>query len=115
MGRAVCHDDDMEFASEYTGCSIAEMRAEIERLQDIKNNEIKPGLKSLKHLESCIVENKNFNPKSYEFRLLRRQIRKFENDLTTINKNIAETKNYLKDYILAKEKINQKLIKGKKD
>lgn len=113
LGSACLHPDDADIASEITGCEIAEARANIDMMQWIKNNEIKPGLKALKHLYSCVSMSSNFNPKSYENRLLRRQIRKFENDLATVNNSIAEEKKFIKDYIAGKEKV-RKILEFKK-
>ena len=115
-GTAVCHPEDRDMLSEYTGNEIAHTRARIDMLQDIRDNEIAPGLKALKHLESCIVTSQNYNRKAYESRMLRRQIRKFQDDLVTINNVIADERKFLKDYIAAKDKIYTRLrIKKNED
>ena len=44
IGLAKCHPEDEDMKSEYTGCAIASMRAEIEMLTHIRDNEIKPAL-----------------------------------------------------------------------
>ena len=109
LGAAICHDDDRDMISEYTGCEIAETRANIEMLKDIRDSEIIPALKAIKHLQSCIETSKYFNKKSYESRMIRRQVCKLENDLERINNSIKSEKEFLKDYIAKKEKIYQRL------
>ena len=108
-GTAVCHPEDRDMLSEYTGTEIAHTRARIDMLQDIRDNEIIPSLKALEHLESCIVTSQNYDRKAYESRMLRRQIHKLKDDLATIRNTIADERKFLKDYVAAKEKIYNRL------
>ena len=112
-GSTVCHPEDMDMISEYTGGEIADMRAELQMLQHIKNNEIKPALKTLYHLYNCIIQSSHCNPKSHELRLLKRQIKKLEADLAEIKLAIKEQKQFLNDYISQKDRIYQR-IRAKK-
>jgi hypothetical protein len=79
VGKAYCHPEDLEFKSQITGTNIAEVRAQIKRLQSIKNNEIKPALKSLKHLLNNMKTSKHFNKNSYEAKAIWRHIHFLEN------------------------------------
>ena len=109
VGISNCHPEDLDFESERIGMTIAEARANIKVLQFIRDCELKPQLKSLKHLESIIKTSKYFNPISYEFKKLRKQIKVIKNELITINNSIADEKKFLTDYINGKEKLYQKL------
>lgn len=100
---AYCHPDDREFGSERVGCFIAEMRATIKYLQFKRDYEIKPALKTIKHLYDNIKTSKNYNPKSYETKMIRRQIRNLEKEINTINYDINSEKQYLFEYIQNKE------------
>lgn len=108
-GFATCHDSDEDFKSERTGSFIAESRANIRLWQFQKNNEIKPALVALKHTLSSWESSKNYNPKSFEAKSLRRQIRAKENDLAITNNNIAMEKQYLRDYLKNKDIVHTKL------
>lgn len=103
VGMAMCHPEDEDMMNEYTGCAIASMRAEIETLIHIRDNEIKPALNALKHLQACMVHSKHYNEKSYENKMLRRQIQNFENDLATIKEMIAQARLDLKVYLTSKD------------
>ena len=108
-GEAHCHPDDLDFGSERAGLSIAEARATIEFLRFLRDYEFKPQLKILKHLQANMCNSKNYNPISYEAKMLRSQIRVIENELATISNAIANEKKYLKDYIDGKDKLFKRL------
>ena len=109
LGEAFCHQDDRDMLSEITGCEIANARANIKYLIHIRDNEIKPALFALKQYYYSINKSKKFNEKSYEFKMLKRQICKLENDLNTIQNEIKEEKEFLKTYIDGKNKIFEKI------
>lgn len=111
IGEAVCHDDDMDFASERTGCYIAEGRAIIKKYQHMKNNEIKPALKALKHAYEILKQSTKCNARSHEMRIIRRQIKIKEKELADINTIIKMEKQYLSDYLKNKEIIYTRLRK----
>ena len=108
-GYASCHPDDIPFLSPLTGGYIAECRADIKYYQHIKNNELYPQIKALKHLLNMIQQNKNYNPKSMEIKKLYKEIELKEKELTDIKEKIQEMKTSLNDYIEAKEKIHNRI------
>lgn len=108
-GLAHCHPDDLDYASERTGCYIAETRAIIKVLTFQRDYEIKPVLTALKHLYSNMRTSKHYNPKSYEAKMLRSQIRVYENDLVAVSNDLASERKNLKDYLAGKDKIFAKL------
>ena len=101
-GIAQCHEDDWAFMSERTGLQIAEIRAEIDALKNIRDNELIPVVKALKHLQTNVKTSKFYNSKSYEARMLRRQVSIKENELIAVKQEIVALEEYLKGYIAAK-------------
>ena len=110
-GEAECHPDDRDMISEKVGCEIAYTRATIDALVFERDNRIKPSLASLKQLYYSMNRSKQFNPKSYENKMLRRQIQNWEMDLKNINSIIRSQRQYLTDYINTKESLYQTLRK----
>lgn len=109
MGEAQCHPDDRDMMSKLTGQTMAEMRATIKYLRFIKDCELQPQLKALKQLYYSMNYSKYFNPKSYEAKMLYRQINIVKEDLSNINIEISNIKKSLKEYIERKEKDHQKI------
>lgn len=109
VGEAQCHPDDMDFASERTGLCIAEARANIKLMTYVRDTTIKPALAVLRHLQGNMESSKHYNPKSYEAKMVRSQIRQLEKDLATANNDIAEEKKYLKEYIQKKDEFYKKM------
>ena len=109
IGEAFCHTDDKDMMSEKTGCTIALMRAEIKYYTHIRDNEILPALKTLKHLYACISHGKHFNKLNHENVLIRRQIRQLEFDLTTVRQMINDEKKSLKTLIDEKDKFYKRV------
>lgn len=103
-GTAVCAEQDQDMKSEKTGCEIAAQRALIQYLTHIRDYELKPQLKSLLQLYNVMKHSSNFNEKSYENKMLQRQIRLIETDLATIKEELATAKQNLKEYIEKKDK-----------
>ena len=108
-GEAHCHEEDFDFISERIGMTIAEARANIAVMRHMRDYEIKPQLKILKHLYSNIRTSKSHNPKSHETKMLRRLIRELEFELHTISNSIADERKFVRDYINGKEKLHQRL------
>lgn len=108
-GTACCHPDDMDMASEKVGCEIAYGRAAIDSLKYERDNVIKPSLKALKQLYYSMNRSKRFNPKSYEYKMLRRQIECWEFDLSIINDMIDTERTWIRDYINTKEALYQNI------
>lgn len=112
-GEAFCHPDDEDLKSERTGYFIAEMRANIQKLQWIRDWEILPILKSYKHVYDCISHAPEFNKDSYEAFCLRRHIDKLTKELAEIKETIKEERNYLRNYIAEKDHLYHKIRMGK--
>lgn len=110
-GVAKCHPDDFDMESEKVGCEIAYTRAAIDSLKYERDCIIKPSLKALRQLYYSMKHSKKFNPKSYETKMLRRQIQNWEFDLATVNNMIATERKILKDYIDTKEILYQGIRK----
>lgn len=111
--HAFCHPDDMDVVSEFVGCEIATRRANIKVLQHIKNQEIKPEIRALKHLKSLQeAHGETIFEKSYLITL--RELLRLENELNTIKEMIATEKQGLKEYINAQEEISQ-IIRHKRE
>lgn len=108
-GIACCHPDDMDMASEKVGCEIAYSRAAIDSLKYKRDNVIKPSLKALKQLYYSMNRSKKFNPKSYEYKMLKRQIECWEFDLAVINDMIDTERTWIRDYINTKEALYQNI------
>ena len=109
VGRADCHPDDEDFESERVGLTIAEARANIRVLRHIRDCEIKPQLKILKHLYDNMRSSTKHNIYSYEAKMMRSQIRAIEKELATINNAIADEQKFVKDYINGKDKMYKRL------
>ena len=108
-GTACCHPDDMDMASEKVGCEIAYSRAAIDSLKYERDNIIKPSLKALKQLYYSMNRSKKFNPKSYEYKMLKRQIECWEFDLSVVNDMIDTERTWIRDYINTKEALYQNI------
>lgn len=109
MGEAQCHPDDQDMMSKLTGQTIAEMRATIKYLRFVRDCELRPQLKSLLQFYYSINHSKYFDPKSYEAKMLYRQINILKEDITNIKIEIANVKRALKEYIEQKEKDHKKI------
>lgn len=107
VGQAICAPEDMDMCNEKTGCDIAYQRAIIKLLKWYKCYEIKPRLDSLNKLYYSMNKSKYFNSKSYENKMLQRQIRQLENELNVANDLINERKEILNEYIENKDKFYQ--------
>lgn len=108
-GSATCHTDDRDMMSEKVGCEIAYCRATIKMLTYQRDCQIKPALKALKQLYYSMKHSKKFNPKSYENKMLRRQIENWEFDLNIVNDMLDTERKYVHDYITTKELLYQDL------
>ena len=102
-GTARCHPDDNDMLSEKTGCEIAFHRAKINLLREYRN-EIKIKLNALNQLYYSMNMSKNFNEKSYEYKMLKRQINMYTFDLETIKEDIENEQQKLRKYLADKDK-----------
>lgn len=108
VGHAKCHQADHRYESEKIGCKIAEDRATIQALVAYKND-LKVRLSALYQLYYSMKQSSHFNPKSYENKMLWRQIHLTENDLEIAKQKIQESKIELYRYIEEKDKFHKKL------
>ena len=102
-GMATCHPDDRDMMNEKTGYEIAFRRAKIEYMRHYRDT-LKIQLKALKQLYYSMNQSKRFNPKSYENKMLQRQIHMIELDLTTAKEMLTNEKQRLNEYISEKDK-----------
>lgn len=103
-GKATCHPDDYDMASEKTGCEIASRRAVIKALQGYKK-ELNIKLSTLNNLYYNMKHSTHFNPKSYENKMLQRHIQMIKNDLATTKEMLVEEQESLREYLKIKEKL----------
>ena len=106
-GFAQCHPDDKDMSSEKTGCEIAFRRARINALRGYRD-ELKIKLKALNQLFYSMNRSNRFNEKSYENKMLQRQIRMIDFDLTTTKEMIATEEQNLRQYLSDKDKFYTK-------
>lgn len=109
FGMAECAPEDKDMISERTGARIAEIRAQINLLQNYKNRELYPKLKGLKHLKATMVNSSRFNPDSYEAKRLDKEIKNIELEISDIYDAILYSKQHLYNYINDKEKLYQRI------
>lgn len=107
-GFAQCHAQDEPYKSELTGCCIAEARALID-LKRMKRDDIKQQLKALNHLQNTFSTSKKYNPRSYEARMLKRQINHKKALLVRINSEINEEIQSLRVYMKNKDEIHTRM------
>ena len=113
VGTAKCHDNDNDFMSEKTGCYIAECRASIARLRHIRDNELRPQIKSLKHFYYTLAHKKKyFTPDAPVVKCLLKQINLLEQDLAEVKQDIKLEQQYLSDYINNKDLFYKKIRKA---
>ena len=108
-GEAKCHPDDDDFMSDKTGCFIAEVRANIKVLKYRRNNELVPILRAFEHVQSNMDTSTKYAPKSYEAKMIHRQIKALKRQIAEVDAAIADEEAYLKKYIDDKEKLYQRL------
>ncbi len=107
IGTAKCHPDDWDYMSEYTGCEIAERRCKIKILQHIKNNQIIPQIQAYEHLISTMLNSKQLNPQSYEFKRIKAEYDNLLKQYIAIKNKIKYSQSKLREYITNKESVNK--------
>ena len=112
IGIAKCHPDDMDMANARTGQEIAYRRAEINAYKKYKDN-IKIRLSALNQLYYSMNQSKHFNPKSYENKILQRQIHFLEDDLATVNDALTTLTEDLKDFLQKKDNFYKQIRKNR--
>lgn len=89
-GDALCHKDDVKYKSRTVGESLAQYRATRYYLAWVRDNEVLPQLKALNQLYYSMKYSTQFNPKSYEAKMLFRQIRQKKEDIEGIRQLITD-------------------------
>ena len=89
---AQCAPEDKDIQSPFFGVDLAETRAWRKYYAYIRENRIKPQLNVLKQLYYTMKHSTQFNPKSYEAKMLFRQIKFQEEDLAYIKQEIKDLK-----------------------
>lgn len=102
-GFAFCHPTDLDMKSQKTGEEIAYNRALISALK-AKKKELKLELRGLLGYYYAIQHNPQFNSKSYEARMLYRQIRMRQDDIESVDEEIDSLDFYISSYIKEKDK-----------
>ena len=109
IGSATCAPEDRDMMSEKTGYHIAQYRAQISYLKHVRDNILKPRLAALKQLYFSINKSKHFNDKSYETKMIRRQIYMTSSDLDLIKEDLADLKQELNAYLTEKGKFYKRI------
>jgi hypothetical protein len=109
-GFAQCHPDDEDMKGQKTGCEIAFRRARINALRGYRD-ELKIKLSALNQLYYSMNISSRFNEKSYENKMLQRQIRMINFDLATTKEMIATEQENLSTYIKEKDEFYNKTRK----
>lgn len=112
FGVAVCHPDDKDMMNERTGQEIAYRRAEIQAYRKYRD-EVKVRLSALNQLYYSMNRSKHFNPKSYENKMLQRQIHLLQDDLDTVNGVLATLQESLRDYLQKKDEFYKQIRKNR--
>lgn len=112
-GFAQCHPDDFDMASEKTGCEIALRRAKISALRGYRD-ELKIRLSVLNQYYYSINKSHKFNEKSYENKMLQRQIRQIKFDLDTTKEIITSEEQSLREYLQKKNDFYNKIRTNRK-
>ena len=107
-GEAWCAKEDLDMESKITGLSIAESRAQIAAATAYRND-LRVRLSALKQLYYSMNKSKSFNPKSYENKMLQRQIKLTENDLSIAIHQLAVLKVNLYEYINQKDDFHKRV------
>lgn len=111
-GIAQCHPDDADMMNARTGQEIAYRRAEIKAYCNFRDN-TKTRLSALNQLYYSMNRSKHFNPKSYESKMLQRQIRLLNDDLAAANEMIATLREDLRTYIKEKDNFYKAIRKNR--
>ena len=112
LGQANCHPDDKEHMSKYFGLDLAEIRAKNNMLRYIRDTEVKPALRILEQLFTNMKTSKQFNPRSYEARMIRRKIAFLRKDLEIIKDIMATNKQYMLEMIHISDDFNARMGKN---
>lgn len=113
VGLAFTHPVDMDMISEKVGQEIAYHRAVIAMLKD-ERKKLKYELKGLNGLYYSIKHSSKFDPKSYESKMLYRQIQMHNEDIESVTELIGEINAFIKNYTTKKDELYQKIRTNRK-
>lgn len=113
IGTATCHPTDFDMISRRTGEEIAYRRARLELIAAARED-IKTQLGAYKQLYYSMKHSRRYNDKSYEARMLKRFIHRFEEDLATAKEVLADERASLKQYLEMKDRTYES-IRAKRD
>ena len=115
-GSAYCAPEDKDFMSEKVGMELAEKRAIINGMKYTVKYNLLPQIKVLKQIIQQIESSKKFNPRDYEYKMIRRQLKIKESDMAEFKRQIADLEAYIKSYIRIKDDVHKRLrsIRDKK-
>lgn len=111
-GEAIAAQEDLKFANEYTGYTIAELRMNIDFARQHIEYDLKPQLAALNHLLGTMQRSPRFNPKSYEAKRIYAERQNLLDDIEQFKNYIEATKDYLRDYLINKDKLYRQLEKA---
>ncbi len=112
-GTATCHPDDVDFKNRTVGQEVAYRRAYIDYLCYVRDCELRPAYNALRQLYYSMKHSTHFNPKSYENKMLQRQIHNYEDDLATFKEMINKHKVSLRLYLAEKEGFYQAIRRNR--
>ena len=104
-GRATCHPDD--FCSKYSGCRIAELRAERKALKSLLNDK-REELQKLENFVKAVECYKEFDKESKTARCVYRQLNRYKADAKSLTNEITMLERIEKEYIANLDRLNQK-------
>ena len=113
-GISECHSDDKDFQSQEFGQALATVRATLDFLRKLRDNEIIPQLKIIKHLYTNMTTSKQYNPNSYEATMVRRKYHQLQGQYSAIRDEIRQFKDQEAYLIDTKESLNA-IIRSKSD
>lgn len=104
-GYAYCHPDEPQ-PSERVGEYIATIRAEIKYYKFIRKNELRPQMKALEHVYTCIsnTNSKLYDKNSPEAQLVWKQYWRLREDYKILKEIIVELEDALNSYLSDREK-----------
>ena len=91
------------------GMELAEKRAIINSMKYTVKYNLLPQIKVLKQVLQQIESSKKFNPRNYEYKMIRRQLKIKEADMAEFKRQIADLEAYIRSYIRIKDDVHKRL------
>lgn len=113
-GTAQVHPDDLDYASRYAGCRIAELRAEIKILKD----EIQRDKIALSALQTLDKELRSYYPEDYNLKIQKhiyKQIKYYTNEINFLQKEIKNIEDIIQERIKVRDDIILRAKKNKEN